>query len=97
MRIISEKKLRKFWQRYPESEIVMEWIKTVESANWNNFSDVRETFNHADIYGSCTIFDVGGNKYRIIGKIAYRIKVVFIRFVLTHSQYDEKKWQADCK
>jgi mRNA interferase HigB len=98
MRIISEKKLRKFWQHHPESESVMrEWIKTVKSADWNNFSDVRETFNHADIYGGCTIFDAGGNKYWIIGKIAYQIKVVFIRFVLTHREHDEKKWQSDCK
>ena len=98
MRLISERKLREFWQQHSESENAMrEWIKTVRLADWNNFSDVRETFNHADIYGGCTIFDVGGNKYRIIGKIAYQIKVVFIRFVLTHSVYDKKKWQSDCK
>lgn len=98
MRIISERRLREFWQKNPEAENAMrEWIKTVKSADWNNFSDVRKAFNHADIFGNCTIFDVGGNKYRIIGKAAYGIKVVFIRFVLTHKQYDEKKWQSDCK
>lgn len=98
MRIISERKLREFWQQYPESENAMrEWIKIVRLADWNNFSDVRKTFNHADIYGGCTIFDVGGNKYRIIGKIAFQHKIVYIRFVLTHREYDEKKWQSDCK
>ncbi len=90
--------MREFWQKNTQAENAMrEWIQSVKLADWNNFSDVRETFNHADIYGNCTIFDVGGNKYRIIGKIAYGIKVVFIRFVLTHKEYDDKKWQADCK
>lgn len=98
MRIITEKKIREFWVKPPKSEAVMrEWTKTVKQADWSNFSDVRKTFNHADVYGNCTIFDVGGNKYRIIAKVAYRIKVVFIRFVLTHEEYDEKHWQADCK
>ena len=98
MRIISEKRLREFWQKNPESENAMrEWVTPVKLAHWNNFSDVRKTFNHSDIFGGCAIFDVGGNKYRIIAKVAYQIKVVFIRFVLTHKEYDEKKWQADCK
>lgn len=74
-----------------------EWIKVARAGDWENFSDVRNTFNHADIYGSCIIFDVGGNKYRIIAKTAYRIKVIFIRDVLTHNEYDKKKWQSDCK
>jgi mRNA interferase HigB len=98
MRIISEKRLREFWQQHPEAENEMrEWIKMVRLADWNNFSDVRKTFNHADIYGGCTIFDVGGNKYRIIAKIAYGFKIVYIRFVLTHREYNEKKWQSGCK
>lgn len=98
MRIISEKRLREFWQKNTESENAMrEWIKTVKFTDWNNFSDVRKTFNHSDVFGNCTIFDVGGNKYRIIAKVAYQIKVIFIRFVLTHKEYDEKKWQSDCK
>lgn len=98
MRIISERRLREFWQQHPESENAMrELIMTLRLADWKNFSDVRRTFNHADIYGGCVIFDVGGNKYRIIGKIAYQHKIVFVRFVLTHKEYDEKKWQADCK
>ena len=98
VRIISEKALREFWQQHGESKnALQEWIKVVRSADWESFSDVRKTFNHADIYGKCVIFDVGGNKYRIIGKVGYRFRIVYIRFVLTHGQYDENKWQADCK
>ena len=98
MRIISEKRLREFWQKNPEAEKAMrEWVKTVRLADWNNFADVRKTFNHSDVFGGCAIFDVGGDKYRIIAKIAYGLKIVFIRFVLTHKEYDDKKWQTDCK
>jgi mRNA interferase HigB len=98
MRIISPKKIREFWEKHRESETVMrEWINRVYDADWDNFSDVRKTFNHADIYKCCTIFDVGGNKYRIITKIKYEWKIVYIRFVLNHFEYDQKKWQADCQ
>jgi mRNA interferase HigB len=98
MRIISPKKIRGFWEKHRESETVMsEWINRVYDAKWDNFSDVRKTFNHADIYKCCTIFDVGGNKYRIIAKIKYEWKIVYIRFVLNHFEYDQKKWQADCQ
>ena len=98
MRIISEKQLRKFWEERREAERPLrEWIRVVKGADWHDFADVRKTFNHADLYCDCTIFDVGGNKYRIIAKVAYGIKVVFIRSVLTHTEYDQKKWQADCE
>ena len=97
MRIISEKPIKDFWEKHPESENAMkDWIKRVREADWNNFSDVRQTFNHADVYKSCVIFDVGGNKYRIIAKIKYEWKMVYIRFVLKHFEYDQKKWQTDC-
>ena len=72
------------------------WIRVVKAADWDTFSDVRETFNHSDIYGDCTIFDVGGNNYRVIAKVRYRKKIVFINEVLTHTEYDRKKWQTDC-
>lgn len=98
MRIISEKRLREFWEQHKEAKSPMrEWIKIVRKQIWNNFADVRKTFNHADIYGLCTIFNVGGNKYRIIAKVAYGIDVIYIRFVMTHSEYDDQKWQSDCK
>lgn len=98
MRIISEKRLREFWRERPEAENAMRaWIKTTRLAEWHSFSDVRKTYNHTDVYRGCVVFDVGGNKYRVIVKIAYGISVVFIRTVLTHREYDEKKWQSDCK
>ena len=103
MRIISEKRLREFWEAARGSEAarrrkaMLEWRDTVRAADWNSFVDVRQTFNHADVYGDCVIFDVGGNKYRIIAKVRYRKHIVFIRSVLTHEEYDENNWCSDCE
>lgn len=103
MRIITERRLREFCEAVDGAEksrrqkVMKEWIAVAKNADWSNFSDVRQTFNHADIYSACTIFDVGGNKYRIIAKVAFGIKVIFIRAVLTHAEYVTKDWQPDCK
>lgn len=103
MRIISEKKLREFWQaakggeRTVREQAMREWIGTVRSADWRNFAELRQTFNHADVYCGCTIFDVGGNKYRIIAYVSYRRHIVYIWHVLTHAEYDKKNWQNDCE
>ncbi len=103
MRIITERKLRNFWQDEMGAEagrhkkVMREWINVVRRADWANFNQLKQTFNSADTYKDCVIFDIGGNKYRIIGKVGYQKHLVFIRFVLTHSEYDEKKWQPDCK
>jgi mRNA interferase HigB len=104
MRIISEKRLREFSEgangideRSRREKAMGAWITVVKRAEWANFVDVRKTFNHVDVYKDCVIFDVGGNKYRIIAKIATGIKAVFIRAVLTHAEYDENRWKGDCK
>ena len=103
MRIITERKLREFCdsangaERLRRQKVMREWITVVRRATWNSFSDVRGTFNHSDVYCNCTIFDIAGNRYRIIAKVAYKIKVVFIRAVLTHDEYDRGKWKQDCE
>jgi mRNA interferase HigB len=98
MRIVTTRKLKEFWAENKMAETVMrDWIKTVYLADWKTSVDVKKTFNAINIYKNCPIFDVGGNKYRIIAKVEYQIHIVFIRFVMTHSEYDEKKWQSDCK
>ena len=103
MRIITERKLREFCgaadggERSRREKAIREWKAVVRRADWKNFSDVRRTFNHGDIFCRCAIFDVGGNRYRIIAKVAYGINVVFIRAVLTHPEYDRGNWKQDCE
>ncbi len=54
-------------------------------------------FPNADSVGECTVFNIDGNKYRLITKINYKTKIVYIRFVLTHLEYDKDKWKDDCR
>ena len=97
MRIISEKYLRRFWEKYSGAETPLrDWIKITKSTVWHSFTNVRNDFRHADIYHCCTIFDIGGNKYRLIVKIRYSKQIIFIREVLTHNEYDKDKWKSDC-
>jgi mRNA interferase HigB len=97
MRIISKPKLVKFWEKYPVSKLPLEnWFRVVSKADWSSFADVKTTFRSADLFDDCVIFNIGGNKYRLIAKIRYRTKKVFVRFVLTHGEYDMNKWKNDC-
>ncbi len=98
MHIISKKRLREFWTKRSEAEIPLRgWYQAVKNAEWRKFADVKATFNSVDVYARCYIFDVGGNKYRIIAAIHFNAQRVFVRNVLTHSQYDDGAWKSDCE
>ena len=73
------------------------WYKTTKKANWENLADTRADFPYADLAGVCTIFNISGNKNRLITKIYYPNKKVQIRFVLTHAEYDRKIYRDDCE
>lgn len=97
MRIISYKAIREFAAKYPDAkEPLDKWYDAAEKANWKNITDVKKEFPHADAIGSCTCFNIGGNKYRLIVKIKYQFQVIYIRHILTHVEYDRKGWQSDC-
>jgi mRNA interferase HigB len=97
MRIISKSRLRDFWRKHPSAETaLMEWYKVVERADWKNFSEIRDTFRHADSYCDCVIFNIKGNDYRLITIVIYPARHVYIRYVLTHAEYDKGKWKNDC-
>jgi len=98
MRIISKKRLREFWQDNLEAEKpLMHWYQIAKKADWKNLADVRKDFGHADLAGVCTIFNIGGNKFRLIAKIFYPNKKVLIRFVMTHAEYNQKGYKNDCE
>lgn len=96
MHVISKKKLREFWARYPKAKSPLEaWYQIARRAEWESFADVRKTFSTADSVGRFVVFDIGGNKYRLIGVIHYDRRKLFVRHVLTHAEYDEGKWKDD--
>lgn len=92
MRIIAVSSLRKFWSRPGRRDAeqpLRAWVYIVKSANWSKPTDVTQTFGSADILrNGRAIFDIGGNKYRLIAAIHYRGKRVYVRFIGTHREYD---------
>jgi mRNA interferase HigB len=96
MHIISKKKLREFWERHRRAKPPLEaWHQIAKAAAWENVAEVRRAFKTADTVGRFVVFDIGGNKYRLIAAIHYNRGKVFIRHVLTHAEYDEGKWKDD--
>ena len=96
MHVISQRMLRLFWAEHPDAERPLRsWYKVVSRAEWDTFADVRSDYPHADQVGKFTVFNIGGNKYRLIAVIHYNRHKVFVRHVLTHAEYDEGKWKED--
>jgi mRNA interferase HigB len=94
MHVVSEKALRDFWNLHPEAEpSLRSWLRVVESAEWEKFADVRENYASADQVGKFTVFNIGGNKYRLIAAIHYNRGKVYVRHVLTHSDYSRGVWK----
>ena len=91
MRILSKKTLVQFYQVHSDAKTALEeWHGKTEEAEWENFAQVRNTFNSADAVGNRRIvFNIKGNQYRLVAKVDYRIKTVFIRFLGTHDEYDQ--------
>lgn len=90
-RILSFSTLRKFWQKYPDTEEALKsWYEFVEEVEWDTPGDVKKTFRNASILKKGrVVFNIRGNKYRIVTEINYRKKWVFVRFVGTHKEYDK--------
>lgn len=89
MHIITFARLKEFYEKYPEAESSLRsWNKITCLAQWQNFALVRETFGSADQVSKLTVFNIGGNKYRLITYIDYQTKKVFVRYILTHAEYN---------
>ena len=94
MRIISRKALREFRERYPDSQMALtRWYKTMERSQFNNFMELRAAFPSADIVGNLVIFNISGNKYHLVTSIHFNRGKVYIRHVMTHSEYDRGEWK----
>lgn len=97
VKVLSKRALREFWDEHPDAKApLLHWYNAAIRAVWLSFSDVRGSFAHADAVGKCVVFNIHGNDYRLITKINYPWQVVYIRFVLTHSEYDHGRWKNDC-
>ncbi|GBC63613.1 type II toxin-antitoxin system HigB family toxin [Desulfonema ishimotonii] len=96
MHIISRKKITGFCEKHPKSsEVLNRWYRIVKTEVFRSPADVKNIFPSADQVGNLWVFNVGGNKYRLIAFIRYQMKRLFIRDILTHKEYDKEKWKED--
>ena len=94
MHVISRKSLKTFWELYPDSELaLLRWFKIMITTQFDDFAALRSTFPSADKVGSAVVFNIGGNKYRLVTVIHFNRRKVYIRYVLTHKQYDKGDWK----
>lgn len=97
--MISLKRLRLFWERHADAEGPLRaWYRTVAGAEWTSLQHARATYPHADGVETdrgelLTVFNIGGNKYRLVARIRYDYRLVNIRTVLTHAEYDKGTWK----
>ena len=96
MHVISRKKLREFWENHADSyEALNNWYKVVSKANWTNLVEVQEIYSQAEAVGNFTVFNIKGNKYRLIVDLIYSDQIIYIKYILTHAEYDKEVWKND--
>jgi mRNA interferase HigB len=94
MRIIGKPAILKFAQEHPDAPAPpMNWYRITKRADWGSLTEVRRDFAHADIVGRRTVFNIHGNAYRLIARVNYKTKRVFILYVLTHAEYSKGDWK----
>lgn len=91
MHIVTRLRLKRFWEKHPNSETSLRlWYKLASLAQWQSFAEVRAVFPSANQVGNLTVFNIAGNNYQLIVFIDYEYQKVFIRYVLTHAEYDKE-------
>jgi mRNA interferase HigB len=91
MRVIAKKTLKDFWSIHPDSEQSLRaWYLKTKSATWKTSIDVKNDYRNASfVANNRIVFNIKGNKYRLVAALNYEFSIVYIRFVGTHSEYDK--------
>jgi len=96
MHIISKRRLRDFWGRHPETKVpIMAWYKVASQASWEKLTEVQAIYRDAEAVGNFTVFNIKGDSYRLIVSIDYRKDLIFIKYILSHAEYDKNRWKND--
>jgi len=92
--IITRKRLLEFAHKHPDCSSALEsWYRIVKRTDFDSFAELRMAFPSADRVDKLTVFNIGGNKARLIAAIHYNAHRVYIRYVLTHKEYDRGYWR----
>lgn len=91
MRIISKKNLKEFWEEHKDAELPLRsWFAWVKSAKWRSSVDIKKDYVTASfLHDNRVVFNIKGNKYRLIVAVNYDFAIIYIRFIGTHSEYDK--------
>jgi mRNA interferase HigB len=95
MRIVTHKSIENFYKKHTNSKSALEeWYTKANKAEWNNFAEMKSTFKSVDAVGNNRfVFNVKGNDYRLVAIVLFQIKIIYIRFIGTHAEYDK----IDCE
>ena len=97
MWVVSLKRLRDFWAIHPRANVGLRaWFDQTQAAEWRNFGQLRATFPSADVVGTCTVSDIGGNHFRLITRVLYATHKVYVLRVMTHNEHDREDWTSQC-
>ena len=101
MRVISKARLRRFWEipGHDDAEGPLRaWYTHVSNRTvaWQSWRDLKAEFATASLVGNCIVFNIGGNKYRLVTRVLYPSQKVFILKVMTHEEYDKDTWKEQC-
>jgi mRNA interferase HigB len=88
--------LRDFCNQYPDAcEPLYNWYRVSEKATWQNLVEVQFLYKSAEAVGNFTVFNIRGNRYRLIVDLIYHRQVIYVKYVLTHALYDRELWKND--
>lgn len=91
MRVIAKKTIAEYYTMHADAKTALEeWFEKAELADWQNFSDIKDSFRSADWVGNNrVVFNIKGNDYRLVVMVLFKIKMVYVRFIGTHAEYDK--------
>lgn len=96
MHLISAGKLKQAASLYPDvARILQVFCKIIKQAQWQNLIEVQQVYRNAEAVGNFTVFNIKGNKYRLILDIDYAEQVAYFKYFLTHAEYDKEQWKND--
>lgn len=92
MRVISNKALIEFSTKHPDANVPLQiWRKTIEAGTFAGFADLKRAFNAVDKVGAFYVFDIGGNKFRLVAAVHFNVQKLYVRHVFAHKEYN--KWK----
>ena len=101
MHVISYRTLREFAEKHPDSlGSLKTWHGIASRAVWMDIAGVRAVYPHADAVGKCTVFNIGGNDFRLVVQIDFEAQVIYVKKVMTHGEYSRQngeRWKKSCR